>query len=204
MAKGARVRSVAELAAFNAFLAQLGETVRHGVGEADAEVRRVERWLNEDRPAELAAAERRAARAVEVTTDELRRKRMQPTPTGAPPSTDVERRQQARAREASQQVQTLRRATGRWGRAFTAEATEYAGQVLGARELADARVPSARAQLQRHLMALEAYLNTGASEPVADGGSAARPPDPVDRSDSDSDSDAPDTPDPQSPDGASA
>ena len=189
MAKGARVRSVAELAAFNAFLAQLGETVRHGVGEADAEVRRVERWLNEDRPAELAAAERRAARAVEMTTDELRRKRMQPTPTGAPPSTDVERRQQARARAAADEVQTLRRATGRWGRIFTAEATEYAGQVQGARELADARVPQARAQLRRHLMALEAYLNTGSPEAVPEGGSAARPADASDAPDSDPASD---------------
>jgi len=176
LAKGAQVRSVEEMAAFEAFLAQLSETVRHGVGEADAEVRRVERWLNEDRPAELAAAGRRAARAVETTTEDLRRKRMQPTPTGAPPSIDVERRQQARARAAAEQVETLMRATGRWGRAFEAEVTEYAGQVQGARELPDALVPRARAQLARHLTALEAYANNAGSAGSATRvTSAARP-----------------------------
>lgn len=175
MAKGARVRSVTELAEFRAFLAQLAETVRHGVGEADAEVRRVERWLNEDRPLELAAAGRRALRALETTTEDLRRKRMQPTPTGAPPSIDVERRQQARARAAAEQVEALTRATGRWGRAFTSEATEYTGQTQGARELPDALVPRARAQLERHLAALEGYV----SGPAAGGSttSAARPAD---------------------------
>ncbi len=174
MAKGARVGSVAELAAFQAFLAQLSEAVRHGVGEADAEVRRVERWLNEDRPAELAAAGRRAGRALETATEDLRRKRMQPTPTGAPAATDVERRQHARAKAVVDQVESLKRATGRWGRAFHAEATEYTGQVLGAREMPDGVLPQARAQLQRHVVALEAYVNE--SGPSVQGGvSVARP-----------------------------
>lgn len=160
MAEGARVRSVAELAGFHAFLAQLGEAVRHGVGEADAEVRRVERWLTEDRPAELVAAARRAARVLEAAAEDLRRKRMQPTPTGAPPSTDVERRVFDRARAAVERVDQLARATGRWGRVFTAEAAEYVGQAQGAREAPDGRVPQARARLAVHLAALEAYMNT--------------------------------------------
>lgn len=174
MAKGARVGSVAELAAFQAFLAQMAEAVRHGVGEADAEVRRVERWLTEDRPAELAAAGRRAGRMLETATEDLRRKRMQPTPTGAPPSIDVERRQHARAKAATEQVETLKRAAGRWGRAFSAEATEYTGQVLGAREMPDGLLPQARAQLQRHLVALEAYVNESGGSGVGSA-SVARP-----------------------------
>ena len=179
MAKGAQVRSLAELAAFDAFLAQLSETVRHGVGEADAEVRRVERWLTEDRPAELAAQGRRAARALEVANEDLRRKRMQPTPTGAPPSIDVERRQQGRARAAVEQVQAMQQAVGRWGRAFTAEATEYAGHTQGARELPDAVVTQARTQLKRHLAALEQYVQaTGPGSGSQGAGSAARPAEP--------------------------
>lgn len=162
MAKGARLQSVQQLAEFRAFLVKFAEGVHHGVGLGDSEVHATNRWLKDEHPQRLSAERSKAQRALQDATDDLRRKRLQPTATGDPPSTVTEQKALAKAKAKMQWLEDKARATQRWGRQFDKEAIQYQAALQPARSLPESMVPRALARLESHLTTLEQYLETRA------------------------------------------
>ena len=162
MNRSARVLSVRELAEFRGFLVKFGEGVRHGLTTADSEVQETSRWLTGEHPARLAAAQRKVKRQHELALDELRRKRLQPTATGAPASVVYEQKVAAQAKAKLEWLDERVAATRRWARQFSREADQYRAATQAARGVADSLVPRALARLEGHLRALENYLQSQA------------------------------------------
>lgn len=189
MAKGARVQSVQQLADFRAFLVKFAEGVHHGVGLGDSEVHATGRWLKEEHPARLNAERHKAQRALQTATDDLRRKRLQPTATGDPPSTVTEQKVFAKAKAKMQWLEDKAAATQKWARQFDREAIQYQAALQSARSLPGAMLPRALGRLEAHLVAIEQYLQvqtkSAAAGRVGDGDAAA-----INRPASESDADA--------------
>lgn len=194
MAKGARIQSVQQLTEFRAFLVKFAEGVHHGVGLGDSEVHATHRWLKDEHPARLSAERGKAQRALQDATDDLRRKRLQPTATGDPPSTVTEQKALAKAKARMQWLEDKARATQRWGRLFDKEAIQYQAALQPARSLPESVLPRALARLESHLIAIEQYLETQAkstgpgSAGQAEGAAVSRPAeDPADPTPADAD-----------------
>lgn len=158
MAKGARVQSVQQLSEFHAFLVKFAEGVRHGTSIADGEVSATARWLKDEHPQRLVAERRKADRALQNATDELRRKRLQPTATGDPPSVVTEQKALAKAKAKMQWLEEKISVTQRWARQFDKEATQYQAALQPAQSLPESMIPRALARLEGYLIALEKYL----------------------------------------------
>ena len=157
MAESARVLSIQELQEFRAFLVKFGEGVRHGLTTADGEVQATLRWLKDEQPARLVSAQRKAKRNLELALDELRRKRLQPTATGDPPSVVQEQKVVNQAKAKLQWVEDRVTATRRWNKQFERDADGYRSSTQAARGITEALVPRALARLEGHLRALEDY-----------------------------------------------
>ncbi|MEM1109601.1 MAG: hypothetical protein AAGH99_13020 [Planctomycetota bacterium] len=158
MAKGARVQSVQQLSDFRAFLVKFAEGVRHGTSVAEGEVSGTARWLKDEHPQRLLGERRRAERKLQDATDDLRRKRLQPTATGDPPSTVTEQKALAIAKAKMQWLEEKLSATQRWSRQFDKEATQYQAALQPAQSMPESVIPRALARLEGHLRALEDYL----------------------------------------------
>lgn len=165
MAKGARVQSVQQLSDFRAFLVKFAEGVRHGTSIADSEVQSTTRWLKDEHPQRLLGERRKAERALQNAVDDLRRKRLQPTATGDPPSVVTEQKNLAKAKAKMQWLEEKISATQRWARQFDKEATQFQAALQPAQSLPEAMIPRALARLEGHVVALEKYLE--AQNPVA-------------------------------------
>ncbi len=161
MSQSARVLSVETLAEFRGFLVKFGEGVRHGLANGDSEVRDTLRWLGDEHPARLAA---KVKRALELALDELRRKRLQPTATGAPASVVYEQKVVARAKAKVEWLDDKVAATRRWGRQFQREADQYRGSTQPAHAVADSLVPRSLQRLEGHLRALADYTRREAED----------------------------------------
>jgi len=164
MAKGARIQSVQQISDFRAFLVKFAEGVRHGTGIADSEVSSTARWLKDEHPQRLLGERRKAERARQNATDDLRRKRLQPTATGDPPSTVTEQKALAKAKAKMQWLEEKLSATQRWARQFDKEATQYQAALQPAESLPESMIPRALARLEGHLVALEKYLEAQSSQ----------------------------------------
>lgn len=158
MAKGARVQSVTQISDFRAFLVKFAEGVRHGTSVAEGEVNATTRWLKDEHPQRLRSERRKAERALQNATDDLRRKRLQPTATGDPPSVVTEQKALAKAKAKIQWLEEKISATQRWARQFDKEATQYQAALQPAQSLPESMIPRALARLEGHLVALEKYL----------------------------------------------
>jgi hypothetical protein len=158
MAEQARVSSIRGLGEFRGFLVKFAEGVRHGLTTADADVQDTARWLGDQHPARLQAERRKAQRVFEQARDELRRKRLQPTASGKPPSVVTEQKAAAQAKAKLEWLEDKFETTRRWARKFDKEADQYRGATQGARAVADTLVPQAMAKLDAHLRALEDYV----------------------------------------------
>ena len=180
MAKGARVQSVQQLADFRAFLVKFAEGVRHGTSIAESEVQSTARWLKDEHPQRLLGERRKAERALQDATDDLRRKRLQPTATGDPPSVVTEQKNLAKAKAKKQWLDDKLAATQRWSRQFDKEATQFQAGIQPAQSLPEAVISRALARLEGHVIALEKYLEaqnprpTASLQPSADSGGIAR------------------------------
>ena len=174
MAESARVSSIQDLQDFRGFLVKFAEGVQHGLATADAEVQSTGRWLKDEHPARLGAAHRKAQRDLELALDELRRKRLQPTATGDPPSVAQEQKVVNQAKAKLQWVEERVAATRRWARQFDRDADGYRSSTQAARAVADALAPRALARLEAHLRALENYLQNDRPPDAAISRHAAR------------------------------
>ncbi|MEM9419684.1 MAG: hypothetical protein AAGA25_11635 [Planctomycetota bacterium] len=158
MANGARVQSIQQLSEFRAFLVKFAEGVRHGTSLGESEVQGTARWLKDEHPQRLLSERRKAERALQNATDDLRRKRLQPTATGDPPSTVTEQKALAKAKAKMQWLEEKLSATQRWNRQFDKEAIQFQSGLQPAQSLPEAVIPRALARLEGHLIALENYL----------------------------------------------
>ncbi|MBB6428336.1 hypothetical protein [Algisphaera agarilytica] len=164
MAKGARVQSIQQLSEFRAFLVKFAEGVRHGTSLGESEVQSTARWLKDEHPQRLLTERRKAERALQNATDDLRRKRLQPTATGDPPSTVTEQKALAKAKAKMQWLEEKLSATQRWNRQFDKEAIQFQSGLQPAQSLPEAVIPRALARLEGHLIALENYLEAQSSQ----------------------------------------
>ncbi|MEM8737373.1 MAG: hypothetical protein AAGG38_02695 [Planctomycetota bacterium] len=158
MAKGAKVGSVQELVDFRAFLIKFAEGVQQGVAAADSEMQSVTRWLGDEHPKRLSAEKLKADRRFEAAGDDLRRKMLQPTATGDPASTVTEKKALAVAKAKREWLVEKLAATKRWSRLFDKESMQYLSAVQSARAVPDSVVPRALGRLEKHLRAIEEYL----------------------------------------------
>ena len=156
-----RVRTSTEtLEAFRTLLVLLAEDIAQAVAMGDHEVKQTLHRLKFERPRELSARIRVLERRWQDAQTELRRKRSLPTPTGAPPSTVVERRAAERAKRELETTKDQLEATLRWARAMEQEAMQYRGQTAGARDAPCGLLPRAAGHLAGLITELEAYAAT--------------------------------------------
>ncbi len=157
MSDYARVESLDALRRFRTALCKFAENVGVGLDEAEAEVQRTEEWLKQEQPAYWKQQAAIRAELYARAKSELSRKKMQKTPLGTTPSCVDELKALARAERQLEDARLKQAAVKRWSREFEKEGYAYTAAALGLRVAIQSGMPTALAQLDAMIEALEAY-----------------------------------------------
>jgi hypothetical protein len=161
MGERAWVDSVEALMRFRAALCKFAEAVGIALGEAEAEIHRTSFWLKQEQQAYWKGQVDRRSELRARAKSALSRKRLQKTALGSKFSyVDEEKALAAAERqleEARQKLANVRR----WSRLLDEESSSYLGAAQNMSQAVDVDVPSALAQLDNMISALEAYASSG-------------------------------------------
>ena len=164
MSHQARVDSTVALKQFRAALCKFAEAVGGALDEAEGEVRRTEDWVRSDQPNYWKQQIRKRTELYTRAKSALTRKKLMPSATGTPHAAIEEERALALAQrqleEAKQKLENVKK----WRRRLEEETHAYraATQSLGLMIQAD--VPTATAQLDNMVAALEEYATAPPGE----------------------------------------
>ena len=172
----ARVESIEAVKAFRAALAKFAETATAALDEAEGEVGRTRRWVEQEQSRFWKNEHRRRAEAVARAKEKVREKTLFKDSTGGKSSAVDERKLLAAAERKLLEAEEKLKAVQRYGRLLQREATVYKGQVQRLSTMLQDGVPTALAKLGNQITLLEKYAS-GAPEsarstaaPPAEGG----------------------------------
>ena len=169
MSEYARVLDVHEMAAFRALLVKFAEAVRNGIGGADAEMRDIKRWLEQEQPQVWARRIKKLQRTLDDAVESLRRKQLTPTPTGDPPNVMFEKKAVRVAKQRLEEAQERAARTKHWARAIDREEQLFRANTQGARNAVQGTVPQAIRTIDELLGHLEEYMKLAAASPAPKG-----------------------------------
>ena len=158
MSDYASIQSIDCLRDLRSAVAKFIDSVGSALLAADAEVDRTTDWLRRDRPAHWKGQLRKREEAVTQARLALNRKRSMPTATGAKRSTVDEEKELSRRRRLLEEAEHKALAVKRWNQQFAKAVMQYRSGVREILALVDTDLPSAMAELHRHLIALERYV----------------------------------------------
>ncbi|MFH1418704.1 MAG: hypothetical protein ABII12_10530 [Planctomycetota bacterium] len=177
MSRFARVESIEALMDFRASMCTFADTARSGLSGADAHIRKTLEWLKHEQHRYWKKEMRKRGEAVTQAKSALNAKKLYKTPTGGNYSCVEEEKAllaaKARYDEACRKFENVRR----WIRDLEQERLLYKGQTQRASHAVDVGIPKAVAQLDKMIVALEAYvaLAPPAGRRPSDGESVSRP-----------------------------
>jgi hypothetical protein len=157
MSSQASVHSIDALKDLRVALALYGEDTLGALGAVEAEVRRTDRWLQEDRPVYWHEQIKRRREQVAMARSEVFKRNLQKRPDYTPPMS--EQKENLRKAEASLQDAEKRLALVRkWQPAMRHAVLEYHASIQRLKDLAASDIPRAVNLLSRMIDSLEAYL----------------------------------------------
>lgn len=176
MSRQARVESVDALKKFRAALCKFAETAAVSLDEADAEIRRTQHWVYHEQQSHWKRQLQKRTELHARAKSALTRKKLMKTPLGGRYSCTEEEKALAVAErkleEARQKIENVRK----WRRMLDEEGRSYQAISQGLSLMIQADMPSALAQLDNMIAALEAYAVStapAAQRSVADAGEPA-------------------------------
>lgn len=155
MADNAQVRSLEDLEAVRAALAEFEEEARGVLGGIEMELRRAVTWLKQDRWSHWQGQIKRSREEMAGARTQLARKRIS-SAHGTPKDTlekEMVRDAQRKLREAEEKLELIRR----WVPKVEHAIGEYRGQSRPLEDLISGDIPKALASLKRMIDALAAY-----------------------------------------------
>jgi hypothetical protein len=157
MSSQASVHSIDDLKAFRVALALYSEDTLGALGAVEAEVRRMARWLEEERPVYWHEQIKRRREQVALARSEVFRRNLQKRPDYTPPMSEQKealRKAEASLQDAEKRLTMVRK----WQPMLRHAVLEYHASVQRLKDLAAGDVPRAVNLLTRLLDALEAYV----------------------------------------------
>lgn len=162
MSGQARVESVEALKKFRAALCKFAETAGVSLDEAEAEIQRTRQWVSHDQQSHWKRQLQKRTELYTRAKSALTRKKLMKTPLGGRYSTTEEEKALAvaerRLEEARQKIENVRK----WRRVLDDESRSYQAVAQGVSLMLQADLPSALAQLDNMIAALEAYAVSAA------------------------------------------
>ena len=162
MSGQARVESVDALKKFRAALCKFAETAAVSLDEADAEIRRMQHWVQHEQQGHWKRQLQKRTELHARAKSALTRKKLMKTPLGGRYSCTEEEKVLAvaerRLEEARKKIENVRK----WRRVLDEEGKSYQAVSQGLSLMIQADMPSARAQLDNMIAALEAYATSTA------------------------------------------
>jgi len=157
MAESARVESIEALKLFKRALWKFQESASVALNEAEAEISRVQMWLENEQRTFWASEVRKRQEAVMRAKEALRQKQIFKSPTGGRQS-DIDEQKALqlalrRLAEAEQKVLAVKKYTQHLRR----EAMMYKGQVQRIASIVSADIPQAAHDLEAIIQRIEAY-----------------------------------------------
>lgn len=165
MAERARVESVEALKKFRAALCKFAESVDSGLGEAEAEIQRTAHWLTHEQRNYWKRQLERRSEVYARAKGALNRKKMEKTPLGGRYSCVDEEKALAAAARRLEEAKQKQANVQRWSRVLDEESFTYRASTQGLSQATVVEIPTALAQLDNMVAAIEAYaVSTAPSE----------------------------------------
>ena len=179
MSGSARVASVEALKEFRVSLCGFSRTAATVLAESRSQIQRTLGWLKQDRHSYWKGQVRlRSERYTQARLALKSKEQFAKSSMGGNDSHVDEKRALALAQREMTEAQTKIDRVQRWVPQLEKEGFAYKGQVQGLAATVEVEIPNARAQLDRMIVALEAYLAATPEMPAAasesDPGSVAR------------------------------
>jgi len=157
MSSQAEVHSIEALKDFRAVLALYSDDTLSALGAVEAEIRRTNQWLQQDRPVYWQEQIKRRREQVSAAKSEVFRRKLQKKPEYSPSMSEpmeALRKAEASLQDAEKRLTLVRK----WQPLFHQAVLEYHGSAQRLKDLAASDVPRALNVLTRIIDALEAYL----------------------------------------------
>lgn len=158
MGEFARVESIDALKDFRIALCKFTDTIKIALGEADAEIQRVDIWLKQDQARYWKDQLRKRTELLHRAKMALKEKKLQKTPLGGRYSCVDEEKAVAAAQRNFDEAEQKCKNVQRWIKQLDHEVFNYQGLVQGLDRAMDTDMPVALAQLDRILDSLDAYV----------------------------------------------
>jgi hypothetical protein len=161
MADLVRVESIDALKRFRAALCKFAEITGAGLDEAEFEIQRTGFWVKQDQQVHW---KRQAAHRTELVTRAklaLKQKESQKTALGGRYSCVDEMKALAAAERALEEARRKQESVRRWSRVLDEESFAFQAHTQPLRLMLQADIPTALAQLDQMIVALEAYATPG-------------------------------------------
>ncbi len=164
MGETARVASFEALKRFRVALCRFGDVVGSSLDEAEAEIQRACNWVKGEQTGYWKKEGERRAEAFTRAKIALARKKAEKTALGGRPSCVEEEKEYKRATARLEESQRKQVNVRRWSRRIEEEAFAYQAVATGLSQAVAVDIPTALAQLDHMIAALEAYAASGAPE----------------------------------------
>lgn len=158
MPSNANVQSIAALKDFRVALCLFVESARCALGEADADLRRHNGWLTEDRGRHWQSEIKRCSEQVQRAKLALLQKKLQNSASGAHPSCVDEEKALARVRRQLEDAQRKADNTKRWVRRLEELVFQHKGALQSLSYALDNDAVNMLAILERMIEALDKYI----------------------------------------------
>ncbi|MBN1766296.1 MAG: hypothetical protein JW860_13635 [Sedimentisphaerales bacterium] len=169
MNENIRVGSVEQLKAFRVSLCRFASVAAAALDEAGGQIQRTLTWLQQDRYMYWKGQERQRAEKYAKARLELKLKKdVEKSPMGGNLSFIDEKKALAAAQRELEVVRGKMEKIRQWLPRLEKELFTYKGQVQGLLSMVDVEIPNARAQLDRMIDSLEAYLHVAPEAGVAE------------------------------------
>jgi hypothetical protein len=156
----ARVDSVDALKKFRAKLCKFAELVGIALDEAETDVQRAEQWITHEQSAYWKRQVQRRSELYTRAKSALTRKKLQKTALGGKASCVEEEKALAAAQRQLDEAKQKAENTRRWSRKFHEETFAHQAMVHGLSLAVSTEVPTALAQLDNMIEAIEAYATS--------------------------------------------
>jgi hypothetical protein len=157
-----RVESVDALKKFRAALCKFAETTAVSLDEAETEIQRTRYWVQQDQHAYWKRQIRKRTELYTRAKSALNRKKLMKTPLGGRYSCIEEEKALAVAERHLEEAQQKMENVRHWRRGLDDESESYQAVAQGLSVAIQAEIPTALAQLDNMIAALEAYATSTA------------------------------------------
>lgn len=180
MAK-ARIENLEVLKAFKAALWKFQSAAMVALEDAESDIRRTISWLEGEAPSYWSSQIRKRQEIVGRCREAVRQKKLFKDSTGRTPSAVEEEKALAVALKRLQEAEEKMAAAKRWSRKLQKELEAYRGGVAPFSTAVHSDIPVASAQIEKAMVAIDAYMALTARAPTdetpeaASGGMAMAP-----------------------------